>query len=94
MARFAIADHDALIELEDLLRQNLSDESRVDGYDLGSGEMNIFILTDRPKSAFDSAKDILQRHALWPQMRAAYRNIDAEDYTILWPANLKTFGVA
>jgi hypothetical protein len=89
----ASADFDALIALEDLLRQNLLDESRVDGHDLGSGEMNIFVLTDGPQSAFDSARRTLQVHALWPQMGAAYREIDGEAYTILWPADLKTFGV-
>jgi hypothetical protein len=85
---------DAVLGPEELLRENLSDESRVDSHDLGSGEMNIFILTDKPESVFDSARGILQNHAPWAQVRAAYRKIDREDYAILWPADLKTFRVA
>jgi hypothetical protein len=88
-----IAAYDALVEFEDMLRENLSEESRVDGHDLGSGEMNIFILTNKPESTFESAKDILQSQALWTQARASYREIDGDDYTILWPADLKKFKV-
>jgi len=38
--------------LRALLIENMADCSTVDGHDLGSGEMNIFILTDDPHAPF------------------------------------------
>ena len=33
----------------------------VDGHDMGLGEINIFVHTDLPERAFDSAKTIVER---------------------------------
>ena len=41
-------DYDRLIEIEDDLTERLP-ECMVDGHDLGSDEMNIFIFTDDPR---------------------------------------------
>jgi hypothetical protein len=38
----------------------MSCHSIVDGHDLGSGEMNRFILTDDPDASFAQVKDILK----------------------------------
>jgi hypothetical protein len=41
-------DYDSMVEIENLLISGLSDGNNVDGHDVGSGEVNIFIETDNP----------------------------------------------
>ncbi|HEV8001991.1 MAG TPA: hypothetical protein VGP63_19035 [Planctomycetaceae bacterium] len=89
----SIDSFDALIEIEDTLSEKLSREHEVDGHDSGSGEMNIFIMTDRPQSAFNEVKAILGSRDCWPDARAAYREVAGDDYTILWPRGLTKFDV-
>ncbi len=48
-------DFDALIELETKLTFELGSVHDVDGHDIGSGEVNIFILTNNPDEAFKNA---------------------------------------
>jgi hypothetical protein len=47
----SIKDCDAMIEIEDTLTNHLSKNCEVDGHDVGSGEVNIFIHTDNPTRA-------------------------------------------
>ena len=51
-------DFDRLIELEDRLIEEL-DVATVDGHDFGSGEFNIFVLTDDPVTVFGKAHEIV-----------------------------------
>ena len=85
-------DFDRLIELEDELEELLSDESEVDGHDFGSGEMNIFILTNEPSGTFEQVKSALTKKDL-STMKAAYRDIESENFSILWPKGLAEFVV-
>jgi hypothetical protein len=89
----SIKDYDAMIEIEDALVEKLSDENEVDGHDAGSGEMNIFIRTDNPKSAFNEVKGILGSRDFWVDARVAYREVAGSEYTILWPKDLTEFKV-
>jgi hypothetical protein len=82
-----------MIRIEDLLVENLPNGSEFDGHDAGSGEVNLFIRTDSPKEVFEAIKSLLRNEDLWTQARVAFRRLDGEDYTILWPASLRTFGV-
>lgn len=90
----SIKNYDDLVEMEDALIANLSGSSRVDGHDAGAGEMNIFVITDRPRSTFDEAKAILASRESWRSVRAAYREVAKSDYTILWPEGLTEFKVS
>ncbi len=47
-----LADYDAMIALEDRLREELTHSANVDGHDCGAGEANIFIFTSDPKATF------------------------------------------
>jgi hypothetical protein len=87
-------DYDTLIATEDLLITNLVDHGTVDGHDMGSGEMNIFILTDDPYLSFGQAKSILESSSTWATLRAAFREVDGSEYTILWPKYLTQFKLA
>jgi hypothetical protein len=87
-------DYDTMVEVEELLIAQLSDDSEVDGHDAGAGEVNIFIRTNSPERVFDSIKALLATQGLLDGARAAFRLSDGETYTVLWPAGLKNFKVA
>jgi hypothetical protein len=75
------------------LIDQLSGAGEVDGHDCGSGEANIFILTDNPTETFRRVKTILKEGELWERLRVAYREVAGDDYTVLWPKHLTTFKV-
>ncbi len=76
-------DFERLGEIEETLIENLGEEHIVDGHDFGSGEMNIFIHTNDPKSAFEKARKYLS--PCQKEFVAAYRELKGEEYTMLWP---------
>ncbi len=86
-------DFDLLIKMEDKLEENLSSDSDVDGHDFGSDEMNIFIYTNTPERCFEHSKLILDDITDLEVMKAAYRQIESEDFTILWPKGSTQFDV-
>ena len=79
-------DFDRLIMIENELGVTLGKQHDVDGHDLGSGEMNIFIHTNDPNEAFEFAKNTLSDKDL-NSISVAYRNMDGEIYTVIWPNN-------
>lgn len=89
----SIGDYDALVAIENLLMENFSAETQVDGHDSGSGDMNIFIYTQHPKKAFDEVKVVLGGHDCWKDLRAAFRKVKDETFTALWPPGLGGFKV-
>ena len=88
----SVDDYDAMISLENSLIEGLQDDE-IEGHDFGSGEFNMFIRTNNPVRAFESAKKILEIDDLLDNVRAAYRDIEFEKYTILWPTSLSDFNV-
>ena len=87
----SIDDYNAMISVEESLIEALSSGSEVDGHDAGSGQVNIFVLTDNPARAFESIKEILEDCGAWSDVRAAYREVERSKYTILWPRDLREF---
>jgi hypothetical protein len=90
----SIKDYDAMIELEETVMRNLGNFGAVDGHDAGSGEMNIFVLTDHPKLAFEGIKRVLGTKDFMPDLKVAYREIGKDEFTILYPAGLSYFAIA
>ncbi len=84
---------DRLVAFEDRLIGELDGLASVDGHDFGLGEFNIFILTDDPAESFDRAHRVVADQVVPNAMRSAYRQVDGEDYVILWPSSLKDFKV-
>jgi hypothetical protein len=78
-------DLDAIVELEDKLIDALGDYADVDGHDIGSGQTNLFLFTSDPAAAFQAAKPVLQKAGLIKNLTAAFRDVDGEDYTVIWP---------
>jgi hypothetical protein len=87
-------DYDALVQMENDLNEGLPEDCVVDGHDGGAGEMNIFILTNDPHKTFTEAQAILEAAPLWPEMRAAFRDLERLELTVLWPPNLRQLDVS
>jgi hypothetical protein len=92
-AAASMEDFDRLVALEDKLIGELEDLAMVDGHDFGLGAFNIFILTDDPAESFGKAHRIVTNEGVPNVMRSAYREVDHEDYTILWLSSLTEFSV-
>lgn len=78
-------DFDAMIGFEDMLIEVLGDRHQVDGHDFGSGQVNFFVFTNDPEAAFRQIRQGTGDWLAWPNVRAAARPIDGEDYESLWP---------
>ena len=83
-----IVDFKQLIEIEERLESSFGNLHEVDGHDFGSGEMNIFIRTNDPESAFELIKNNLDDSVI-TNLKAAYRKFDREKYQVIWPENFK-----
>jgi hypothetical protein len=91
----SLDDLDAMVALEDDLIEEFGDTADVDGHDVGSGETNIFIFTADPTRTFQQAKPVLERRRSLGSVTAAYRRIDGEEFTVIWPeGSTKDFRVA
>ena len=88
----SIGDFDRLVALEGVLEKSLGPAAAVDGHDFGSGEGNIFIFANDAAVVF---RDVLSRldDRARTDLRAAWRDVEGEDFKILWPSTLKTFRV-
>lgn len=91
-AATSLDDYDRLIQLEDGLIEELGPDL-VDGHDFGSGEFNIFIITDDVHGMFKRAQPIVNAHPYARSMTAGYRDLDAHDYLPLWPSGSTQFKV-
>jgi hypothetical protein len=80
-----IADYDTMIALENRLIEDLGHSAKVDGHDCGSGEANIFIFTQDPASTFWRVRHTLAREGRLQSVTAAYRAVDGDRFTVLWP---------
>jgi len=88
-------DYDDLISIEDELLEVIRPPAAVDGHDFGSGEGNIFILTDNPGATFDNVLPVLKNLSRDRDATVAYRSIQGEEYTVIWPKGFKgEFSVA
>lgn len=87
-------DLERLLRWEKSIAECLAESATVDGHDLGSGEFNIFIDTDKPEATFRSIMSCKGAETIaWPTT-TAYRHRDSEDYVTLWPPGQKQFDVA
>lgn len=87
-------DFDFLIEIEEALLGALSSNHEIDGHDMGSGEANIFIISHDPMLAFSEIKDALTGKLAMDDVRIAYRDLQGDAFTVLWPEGLSEFNVA
>ena len=84
---------DEMVAVEDLLIAKLSEKSKLDGHDLSTAEVNIFVRTVDAHRAFEEIRTILSGHKLWSDAVIAYRQMDGSEYTVVWPPGTLTFNV-
>ena len=89
----SLDDFDQLVTFEDKLAETLEGFAIVDGHDFGSGTFNIFVHTDEPSATFERLQEFVRIQQRQHRMRVAYRDFSSDDYTILWPPDLKEFKV-
>ena len=82
-------DFDDLIRLEDKLAAVIGSDA-IDGHDLGSDEANVFVFTDNPTSVLQAALPVITEAELLSKFSAGYRDINAEDYSRVWPVGDST----
>lgn len=88
-------DFEAMVNLEDEIQRVVEPLADVDGHDVGSGEINIFILTADPAATFERAKPLLSAASLLDKVGVAYRELCTDDFTSLWPeSSTLTFVIA
>ena len=87
-------DFDWLVQWENDLAMQLPPSVDVDGHDFGSGEFNIFILTSDPTARFRKVQEFVAIRPLPNAMAAAYREIDSDEYIVLWPPHSPGFSIA
>jgi hypothetical protein len=81
----SLINYDEMVAIEDDLTAAIGNSAEVDGHDVGSGEMNIFILTRDPVRTFQQAKPVLGRRQSLQKVTAAYRLIGGNEFTVIWP---------
>jgi hypothetical protein len=90
-----IPDFDSLVTLEDNLQRIVEPIAEVDGHDIGSGEINIFVLTADPVATFERAKPLLSDASLLHKVGSAYRDLYCDKYIVVWPeSSTEAFTVA
>ena len=87
---------DKLLDLEQQIDRVTADRSiaELDGNDVGAGEFNIFLYTDRPREAFEYLRPIVEKVEPPSEYKVAYRDLKGEEFHIVWPRDLKHFDVA
>jgi hypothetical protein len=85
----SLQDFDEMVALEDELIEQLGDSADVDGHDVGSGETNIFIFTSDPATTFRRARPVLESRRKLQAVTVAYREVEGESYTVIWPVGSK-----
>jgi hypothetical protein len=89
------ADYDAIVGLEDVLVTVLGEAAEVDGHYAARDNTNIFILTEDPAATFAKLKPLLERREQLDWVTAAYRPVEADRYTVIWPPDWrKEFRIA
>ncbi len=84
---------DEIAYMEDKLDELIVD-AEVDGHDIGSGEINIFIHTTNPVDTFKVVKNVLENESInFEYVKIAYREIFGKNYIILWPKDCTKFKV-
>jgi hypothetical protein len=90
----SIKDYDVLIQIEESIIAGIDTLGEVDGHDMGAGEVNIFIDTDHPTLTFEKIKSLLGTNDFMPEVKVAYRDVDKDDYIVLYPSDLGHFSIA
>lgn len=86
-------DLQVLWKLADLLENSLLDVE-VDGHDIGSGELNVFIHTNHPIETLEEIKLVFVNHGIDVNaIKSGYRLFSSNIYTPIWHLCLEKFSI-
>ena len=74
-------DHDEFVHLEKCVCAAIGETGKVDRHDAGAGETDFLITTKNPLGAYDALAGFGEFDAR-PELRAAFRRLDNEDYEV------------
>jgi hypothetical protein len=77
----SIRGRDEVMHLEERVSAALGPNGIVDRHDAGAGETDFLIFTKKPLEAYDALRGLSDFDSR-PELRAAYRRLDNEDYEV------------
>lgn len=83
--RQSLADEEFLATIEAELKQALGNAVELEGYDISSKEINLFMMTAEPRDTFRRARSILEKRGVVNGVSAAYRLVGGARFISLWP---------
>src|SRR5688572_21964236 len=83
--RKSLENEEFLATIEGELKEALGDTVELEGYNLSSKEINLFILTSDPRQSFRRSRDVLERLGVVRGVSAAYRLVGGAKFTSVWP---------
>ena len=85
-------DYDAVLAVEEQLADSLDDMAQVEGHNVGTRMMHVFIWCDEAEETFTTVRDIVDVDLL-DHARAGWRHADDDAFAPLWPPGLERFDV-
>jgi hypothetical protein len=89
----SIDDFDDTVSFEDDLIELLEGEADVDGHDFGSGQANIFIITEQPEANFQKIINKYGEKIEKEKMKIAYREMGEDHFGVLYPNSTSDFSI-
>ncbi|MHA6203519.1 hypothetical protein ACXU4B_03735 [Dyella soli] len=83
--RKSLADEAFLAAIEGKLKEALGNAVELEGYDVSSKEINLFMLASDPRHSFRRAKDVLESLGVLNGVSAAFRVAGGTQFTSIWP---------
>ena len=83
--RKSLEDEAFLATIEGELKEALGGTAEVDGFDVSSKEINLFVLTDDPRHSFRRVRSVLEKMGIVHGVSAAFRLVGGARFTSLWP---------
>ena len=83
--RKSLEDEAFLATIEGELKEALGATAEVDGFDVSSKEINLFVLTDDPRHSFRRVRSVLEKMGIVHGVSAAFRLVGGARFTSLWP---------
>lgn len=83
--RRPVLDTAGVAALEHQLRDTLGDSVELDGHNEGVRDIDLFIITEDPASAFRRCKPVLEQMQVLDRVVAAHRFVGGLQFKVIWP---------
>ena len=83
--RKSLKDEDFLSTIQAELKEVLGDTAALDGFDVNTKEINLFVVTADPKHTFRRIKSVLESRGILQGVSAASRLVGGAHFTSIWP---------